>query len=105
MRFPADLSSLSISTCGGSIIHWETRGRGLKRKTISCGGASAKDRARSICSWNVDISVNDMDSAVREYGAHWEEVCLHVGRHASDCRDRYRNHIIHKDMRVDGADA
>lgn len=40
-QFPGDPSSLFITTCGGSIIPSETRGRGQKKKTTSCGGASA----------------------------------------------------------------
>lgn len=43
-----------------------------------------------------------VSSAVGELGGRWEEVSLRVGRHAGDCRDRYRNHIAHRGARLDG---
>jgi len=33
----------------------------------------------------------------------WEKVSLRVGRMSSDCRDRYRNHIANRDIRITGA--
>ena len=40
--------------------------------------------------------------AVTDLGQQWEKVSFRVGRMASDCRDRYRNHIINRDIRVSG---
>jgi hypothetical protein len=40
--------------------------------------------------------------AVKEYGQAWEKIGLRVGRMSSDCRDRYRNHIVNRDIRVTG---
>ncbi|KAJ7682614.1 hypothetical protein DFH06DRAFT_971169 [Mycena polygramma] len=41
--------------------------------------------------------------AVTSHGQHWEKVALTVGRMATDCRDRYRNHIVDREKRVVGA--
>lgn len=41
-------------------------------------------------------------SAIFEYGSMWETISAQVGRAAGDCRDRFRNHIAHKDKRVQG---
>lgn len=40
--------------------------------------------------------------AVAEVGQQWEKVSSRVGRMSSDCRDRYRNHIAHRELRVTG---
>jgi Myb-like DNA-binding domain len=32
----------------------------------------------------------------------WSSVAKEVGRTAADCRDRYRNHLEHRDIRVSG---
>lgn len=41
--------------------------------------------------------------AVIDHGQQWEKVGPIVGRMPSDCRDRYRNHIVNKSVRVTGA--
>lgn len=41
--------------------------------------------------------------AVADLGQQWEKVSFRVGRMASDCRDRYRNHIINREIRVSGS--
>ena len=40
--------------------------------------------------------------SVDELGQQWEKVSVHVGRTASDCRDRYRNHIQGREQRNTG---
>jgi len=40
--------------------------------------------------------------AVADLGQQWEKVSEIVGRMSSDCRDRYRNHIANRDVRVTG---
>lgn len=41
--------------------------------------------------------------AVADLGQQWEKVSEIVGRMSSDCRDRYRNHIANREVRVTGA--
>lgn len=41
--------------------------------------------------------------AVADLGQQWEKVSEIVGRMSSDCRDRYRNHIANRELRVTGA--
>ncbi|KAI0065900.1 hypothetical protein BV25DRAFT_1821604, partial [Artomyces pyxidatus] len=41
--------------------------------------------------------------AVLEYGQQWEKVSKIVNRMASDCRDRYRNHLQHSATRTSGS--
>jgi hypothetical protein len=41
-------------------------------------------------------------SAVDDLGQHWEKVSERVGRMAADCRDRYRNHIVNREVRLTG---
>ncbi|KAJ7781072.1 hypothetical protein B0H16DRAFT_1658733 [Mycena metata] len=41
--------------------------------------------------------------AVTSLGQQWEKVAQLVGRMATDCRDRYRNHIVDREKRVNGA--
>ncbi|KAF6746064.1 hypothetical protein DFP72DRAFT_823432 [Ephemerocybe angulata] len=41
-------------------------------------------------------------AAVAQFGQAWEKVSPCVGRMASDCRDRYRNHIVNSDIRATG---
>jgi hypothetical protein len=43
-----------------------------------------------------------LKAAVLEYGQQWEKVSVRVGRMASDCRDRYRNHIQNSEDRAVG---
>ncbi|KAF9569102.1 hypothetical protein CPC08DRAFT_624330 [Agrocybe pediades] len=43
-----------------------------------------------------------LKQAVADLGQQWEKVSYRVGRMAADCRDRYRNHIIDRDIRVTG---
>ena len=49
---------------------------------------------------------SEQDSALKDavirLGPKWEKVAPEVGRAASDCRDRYRNHIHHRDRRKSG---
>lgn len=40
--------------------------------------------------------------AVADLGQQWERVSERVGRMSSDCRDRYRNHIANREVRVTG---
>lgn len=40
--------------------------------------------------------------AVAEHGQQWAKIALLVGRTDSDCRDRYRNHILDRGKRVIG---
>lgn len=40
--------------------------------------------------------------AVVDLGQQWEKVSERVGRMSSDCRDRYRNHIANRELRVTG---
>ncbi|KAH9999800.1 hypothetical protein BJV77DRAFT_939505 [Russula vinacea] len=43
-----------------------------------------------------------LKAAVQEFGQQWEKVSDRVGRMASDCRDRYRNHIQNSEDRAAG---
>lgn len=43
-----------------------------------------------------------LKAAVQELGQQWEKVSARVGRMASDCRDRYRNHIQNSEDRAVG---
>ncbi|KAF9481820.1 hypothetical protein BDN70DRAFT_802572 [Pholiota conissans] len=43
-----------------------------------------------------------LKQAVADLGQQWEKVSYRVGRMASDCRDRYRNHIVNSDIRITG---
>lgn len=45
------------------------------------------------------------DSAMRDLGHSWEKVSLRVGRTASDCKDRYRNHLLKRENRITGQDS
>jgi Myb-like DNA-binding domain len=40
---------------------------------------------------------------VADLGQQWEKIHPRVGRMASDCRDRYRNHLLNREIRVNGA--
>ncbi|KAG6869327.1 hypothetical protein C0993_000080 [Termitomyces sp. T159_Od127] len=51
--------------------------------------------------WNADEDVA-LEQAVIAHGQQWEKISPIVGRMSSDCRDRYRNHIINKNIRVTG---
>ncbi|KAI0251329.1 hypothetical protein BJV78DRAFT_1212509 [Lactifluus subvellereus] len=44
-----------------------------------------------------------LKAAVQELGQQWEKVSDRVGRMASDCRDRYRNHIENSEDRTAGS--
>ncbi|KAJ7178978.1 hypothetical protein C8R46DRAFT_1072067 [Mycena filopes] len=41
--------------------------------------------------------------AVASFGQKWEKVAKVVGRMATDCRDRYRNHIVNREKRSTGS--
>ncbi|KAI9466939.1 hypothetical protein BJY52DRAFT_1235377 [Lactarius psammicola] len=43
-----------------------------------------------------------LKAAIQELGQQWERVSARVGRMASDCRDRYRNHIQNSEDRAVG---
>lgn len=43
-----------------------------------------------------------LKQAVVDLGQQWEKVSERVGRMSSDCRDRYRNHIANRELRVTG---
>lgn len=43
-----------------------------------------------------------LKQAVADLGQQWEKVSEIVGRMSSDCRDRYRNHIANREVRVTG---
>jgi len=43
-----------------------------------------------------------LKQAVTDLGQQWEKVSAKVGRMSSDCRDRYRNHIANREVRVAG---
>ncbi|KAL4076126.1 hypothetical protein J3A83DRAFT_4225101 [Scleroderma citrinum] len=45
---------------------------------------------------------NLLRQAVTDLGQQWEKVSERVGRMSSDCRDRYRNHIANRELRVTG---
>ncbi|KAJ7284153.1 hypothetical protein C8J57DRAFT_1054674 [Mycena rebaudengoi] len=51
--------------------------------------------------WRPDEDTNLLQ-AVASLGQQWEKVAKRVGRMATDCRDRYRNHIVDRDVRVSG---
>jgi len=40
--------------------------------------------------------------AVADLGQQWEKVSKRVGRMSADCRDRHRNHIVDRDIRISG---
>ncbi|KIK67966.1 hypothetical protein GYMLUDRAFT_36767 [Collybiopsis luxurians FD-317 M1] len=44
-----------------------------------------------------------LKEAVATVGQQWEKVSLLVGRRGPDCRDRWRNHIVGREVRVSGA--
>jgi len=48
------------------------------------------------------ILLSHVARAVADLGQQWEKVSERVGRMSSDCRDRYRNHIVNRDIRVTG---
>ncbi|KAM6496056.1 hypothetical protein JOM56_008762 [Amanita muscaria] len=43
-----------------------------------------------------------LTQAVADLGQAWEKVSERVGRMSSDCRDRYRNHILNREIRATG---
>ncbi|KAF8450523.1 hypothetical protein L210DRAFT_3520708 [Boletus edulis BED1] len=45
---------------------------------------------------------NILRQAVADLGQQWEKVSEIVGRMSSDCRDRYRNHIANREVRITG---
>ncbi|KAG6880353.1 hypothetical protein C0992_007764 [Termitomyces sp. T32_za158] len=51
--------------------------------------------------WNADEDVA-LEQAVANHGQQWEKISPLVGRMPSDCRDRYRNHIVNRNVRVTG---
>lgn len=58
-------------------------------------------RIMSECATNMPFLV--CARAYLEFGAKWELISGRVGRSGSDCRDRYRNHVAHKEKKVSGA--
>jgi hypothetical protein len=50
----------------------------------------------------VDRRLNGCDRAVADLGQAWEKVSARVGRMSADCRDRYRNHLANREVRVSG---
>ncbi|KAF8195693.1 hypothetical protein K438DRAFT_1826365 [Mycena galopus ATCC 62051] len=51
--------------------------------------------------WRADEDVK-LIQAVTSLGQQWEKVAQQVGRMATDCRDRYRNHIVDREKKVTG---
>ncbi|KAG2013292.1 nucleolar protein [Coprinopsis cinerea AmutBmut pab1-1] len=51
--------------------------------------------------WTADEDAA-LKQAVADLGQQWEKVSQRVGRMSSDCRDRYRNHIVGRDVRKNG---
>ncbi|KAF5364102.1 hypothetical protein D9756_000378 [Leucocoprinus leucothites] len=51
--------------------------------------------------WSEEEDIR-LKQAVAVLGQAWEKVSLRVGRMSSDCRDRYRNHIQNREVRVTG---
>ncbi|PPQ65964.1 hypothetical protein CVT26_010726 [Gymnopilus dilepis] len=49
-----------------------------------------------------DYEDDALKQAVTDLGQQWEKVSARVGRRAADCRDRYRNHIVNREIRVMG---
>lgn len=49
-----------------------------------------------------DLLIESLSRAVATFGQQWEKVSSKVGRMSSDCRDRYRNHIVGRDVRNNG---
>lgn len=48
------------------------------------------------------LFIDNHHRAVADLGQAWEKVSLCVGRMSSDCRDRYRNHLANRDIRITG---
>ncbi|KAG6833913.1 hypothetical protein H0H87_007924 [Tephrocybe sp. NHM501043] len=51
--------------------------------------------------WTADED-SALHKAVVDHGQAWEKISPIVGRMPADCRDRYRNHIVNRDIRVYG---
>ncbi|KAG5716686.1 DNA-binding protein REB1 [Termitomyces sp. T112] len=51
--------------------------------------------------WTADQDAA-LEKAVIDHGQQWEKIGPLVMRMPSDCRDRYRNHIVNKNIRVTG---
>jgi hypothetical protein len=47
-------------------------------------------------------SLMGYNRAVADLGQAWEKVSVRVGRMSADCRDRYRNHLANREVRVSG---
>jgi len=43
-----------------------------------------------------------LDKAVRELGHSWDAISKRIGRSSANCRDRYRNHLAHRNERRRG---
>ncbi|KAG6854876.1 hypothetical protein C0991_012066 [Blastosporella zonata] len=52
--------------------------------------------------WNADED-DALHKAVVDHGQAWEKISPLVGRMPADCRDRYRNHLVNRDIRVTGS--
>ena len=48
------------------------------------------------------LTVLSIYRAVADLGQAWEKVSLRVGRMSGDCRDRYRNHLVNREIRSTG---
>jgi len=48
------------------------------------------------------LLLNSHRRAVANLGSKWVDISQLVGRTSSDCRDRYRNHLAHRDVRKTG---
>lgn len=79
-----------------STILFQDKGSGPKRKTKNCLRASPQSLIESPLEYHV------LRRAVDEIGHYWEKVSAHVGRFATDCRDRYRNHLSERNTRNTG---
>jgi hypothetical protein len=55
-----------------------------------------------VLSTEPPLGAHILSRAVDEIGHHWEKVSSHVGRFATDCRDRYKNHLSERDTRNTG---
>ena len=73
-------------------MHGRERGLMLKMQLLNSGYPS----------FQRNIPLTLIRRAVADLGPQWEKVGERVMRMASDCRDRYRNHIVDRETRVSG---
>lgn len=79
----------------GATTPWNNRASGYQQKMLNLN-------SMYVLRWFVLITHVTFGRAVADLGQQWEKVSQRVGRMSSDCRDRYRNHIINRDVRVNG---